>query len=146
MAETSSQQCLSALCNAGDSVNLRSLHDHFRYLKVSMIWLREVRRSRKYLYLLMRVHGGSAWRVRSKGAGMSGQGFISQVHLMTRHNHMSHWSLGGDLGVRRTSNDSIHLVSLSANCKSKRELHLKALSAAVVHIHIRSLQFDSLDI
>jgi len=38
MAETSLQQCLSALCNAGNSVNLRSLGDHFRYLKVSMIW------------------------------------------------------------------------------------------------------------
>jgi hypothetical protein len=44
MAETSLQQCLSALCNAGDSVNLRSLVDHFRYLKVSMIWLRELQR------------------------------------------------------------------------------------------------------
>jgi hypothetical protein len=29
-----------------------------------MIWLREVRRNRKYLYLLVSVHGGSAWRVR----------------------------------------------------------------------------------
>ena len=44
MAETSSQQCLAALCNAGDSVNLRSLVDHFRYLKVSMIWVRELQR------------------------------------------------------------------------------------------------------
>ena len=44
MAETSLQQCLSALCNAGNSVNLRSLGDHFRYLKVSMMWVREVRR------------------------------------------------------------------------------------------------------
>ena len=44
MAETSLQQCLSALCNAGDSVNLRSLIDHFRYLKVSMIWVRELQR------------------------------------------------------------------------------------------------------
>ena len=44
MAETSLQQCLSALCNAGDSVNLRSLYDHFRYLKVSMICLRELQR------------------------------------------------------------------------------------------------------
>ena len=57
MAETSLQQCLSALCNAGDSVNLRSLVDHFRYLKVSMILLREVRRNGKYLYLLASVHG-----------------------------------------------------------------------------------------
>ena len=46
MAETSLQQCLSALCNAGDSVNLRSLIDHFRYLKVSMIWVRELQRER----------------------------------------------------------------------------------------------------
>lgn len=44
MAETSLQQCLSALCNAGDSVNLRSLVDHFRYLKVSMILVRELQR------------------------------------------------------------------------------------------------------
>ena len=44
MAETSLQQCLSALCNAGDSVNLRSLVDHFRYLKVSMILVRELHR------------------------------------------------------------------------------------------------------
>jgi hypothetical protein len=39
MAEASSQQCLSALCNAGDSVGLRSLDDHSRRDKVSMIWL-----------------------------------------------------------------------------------------------------------
>ena len=44
MAETSLQQCLSALCNAGDSVNLRSLVDHFRYLKVSMIFEMELQR------------------------------------------------------------------------------------------------------
>lgn len=46
MAETSLQQCLSALCNAGDSVGLRSLSDHFQLLKVSMIWVRELQRER----------------------------------------------------------------------------------------------------
>jgi hypothetical protein len=67
MAETSLQQCLSALCNAGNSVNLRSLGDHFRYLKVSMILVREVRRNGKYLYLLARVHGD--WCTDSLGYG-----------------------------------------------------------------------------
>jgi len=46
MAEASLQQCPSALCNAGDSVELRSLVDHFRLLKVSMVFRRELQRKR----------------------------------------------------------------------------------------------------
>jgi hypothetical protein len=52
MAETSSQQSLSALCNAGNSVGLRRLDDLSRRNKVSMISVRELQRKWKYLYLL----------------------------------------------------------------------------------------------
>jgi len=76
MAETSSQQSLSALCNAGNSGGLRSLGDHSRRNKVSMILVRESQRKWKYLYLLSE---SARWQclgeVRRQGAGMSGLGF-----------------------------------------------------------------------
>lgn len=37
MAETTLQQCLAALCNAGDSAVLKNLGDHSRTFLVSMI-------------------------------------------------------------------------------------------------------------
>ena len=63
MAETSLQQCLSALCNAGDSVNLRSLYDHFRYLKVSMIWFRELQRELNLYSFSRECTVTAAWTV-----------------------------------------------------------------------------------
>ena len=146
MAETSSQQCLSALCNAGDSVSLRSLDDHSRRIKVSMIWVRELQRNWKYLYLLVSVHGDrgtdSLGGVRSKGVGMSGQGFTSGVHLMTRHNHMSHrrlraWeSLRGELGDHRFTWELVSEVRKQGGASNPDH-------AAVVYVHhVDHLEFQ----
>ena len=36
-AETNSRWCLAALCNAGDAIGLRRLHDRARHRKVSIV-------------------------------------------------------------------------------------------------------------
>jgi hypothetical protein len=45
-AETNSRWCLAALCNAGDAIGLRRLHDRARHRKVSIVGERVFRKAK----------------------------------------------------------------------------------------------------